>query len=123
CGYQGWFACEGDGAERGWVHWTKRRGPLAPGNAKVDLWPDVSELPAEERFATEFHRADGSVAEVFSSFRKTTVLRHFAWMRDYGIDGAFVQRFIADLRDPRGLRHNNTMLSNCREGANRFGRT
>src|SRR6185436_8627944 len=42
CGYQGWFNAEGDGAERGWVHWTKRRGPLAPGNAKIDLWPDVS---------------------------------------------------------------------------------
>ena len=25
CGYQAWFACEGDGAERGWVHWTKGR--------------------------------------------------------------------------------------------------
>ena len=39
CGYQGWFNAEGDGAERGWVHWTKRRGPLGPGNAKIDLWP------------------------------------------------------------------------------------
>src|SRR5436189_4262596 len=80
CGYQGWFACEGDGAERGWVHWTRRRGPLAPGNAKVDLWPDVSELAPDERFATDFRRADGSVAEVFSSFKKATVFRHFAWM-------------------------------------------
>ena len=53
CGYQGWFNAEGDGAERGWVHWTKRRGPLGPGNARIDLWPDVSELGAEEQFATE----------------------------------------------------------------------
>ena len=29
CGYQGWFACEGDGSEVGNQHWTKRRGPLA----------------------------------------------------------------------------------------------
>src|SRR5688572_19805752 len=63
CGYQGWFNAEGDGAERGWVHWTKRRGPLAPGNAKIDLWPDVSELGAEERFATGFTNADGRAAE------------------------------------------------------------
>lgn len=122
CGYQGWFNAEGDGAERGWVHWTKRRGPLAPGNAKVDLWPDVSELAPQDRFATGFKHADGRVAEVFSSFKQATVLRHFQWMRDYGIDGAFVQRFITDLRDPRALRHNNTVLANCREGANRFGR-
>ena len=121
CGYQGWFNAAGDGAERGWVHWTKGRGPLEPGKAKVDLWPDVSELAADERYATGFHHADGTVAEVFSSFKKTTVLRHFAWMHDYGIDGAFVQRFITDLRDPRALQHNNTVLAHCREGANRAG--
>jgi hypothetical protein len=122
CGYQGWFNAEGDGAERGWVHWTKRRGPLAPGNAKIDMWPDMSELGADERFATGFTNANGRLAEVFSSFKQPTVLRHFQWMRDYGIDGAFVQRFIVDLRNPRGLRHNNTVLAHCREGANRFGR-
>jgi hypothetical protein len=122
CGYQGWFNAEGDGAERGWVHWTKGRGPLAPGNAKVDLWPDVSELTPPERFATGFRHPDGRVAEVFSPYKKPTVLRHFEWMRDYGIDGAFVQRFINDLGDLRALRHNNTVLAHCREGANRTGR-
>jgi hypothetical protein len=122
CGYQGWFNCEGDGAERGWVHWTKGRGPLAPGNAKIDLWPDVSDLGADERFATGFTHADGRVAEVFSSFKEATVLRHFEWMRDYGIDGAFVQRFAVGLRDPKTLRHNNTVLAHCRAGAEKNGR-
>jgi hypothetical protein len=122
CGYQGWFNAEGDGAERGWVHWTKRRGPLGPGSAKIDLWPDVSELGADERFATGFTNANGRALEVFSSFKEVTVLRHFQWMRDYGIDGVFVQRFINDLGDPRALRHNNTVLGHCRQGANRFGR-
>jgi hypothetical protein len=122
CGYQGWFNAEGDGAERGWVHWTKGRGPLGPSNAKIDLWPDVSELGADERFATGFTNADGRAFEAFSSFKRPTVLRHFKWMRDYGIDGAFVQRFINDLGDARALRHNNTVLAHCREGANRFGR-
>lgn len=122
CGYQGWFNAEGDGAERGWVHWTKRRGPLRPGTAKVDLWPDVSELGPDERFATGFTNANGRPFEVFSSFKRATVLRHFQWMRDYGIDGAFVQRFITDLGDPRALRHNNMVLAHCREGANRHGR-
>ena len=123
CGYQGWFNVEGDGADRGFRHWTKKAGPLAPGNASIDLWPDVSELSNDERFATRFQHADGRAAEIFSSFKSATVLRHFRWMQDYGIDGAFVQRFITDLRDPRALKHNNTVLANCREGANRFGRT
>jgi hypothetical protein len=95
---------------------------LAPGNAKIDLWPDVRELGADERFRTGFQHADGRVAEVFSSFKKPTVLRHFEWMREYGIDGVFVQRFAAQLRDLRALRHDNTVLAHCREGANRAGR-
>ena len=122
CGYQGWFNCEGDGADRGWNHWTKGRGTLAPGNAKIDLWPDVSELGADERFATGFRHADGKPAEVFSSFKRTTVLRHFEWMRDYGIDGAFVQRFVAGVRDPKSRRQNDTVLGHCREGAEKSGR-
>lgn len=122
CGYQGWFNCEGDGAERGWVHWTKRGGGLKPGNAKIDLWPDMSELGADERFATGFTNAQGKPLEVFSSFKQATVLRHFEWMRDYGIDGAFVQRFVVDLQSPKGLRHNNAVLNHCREGAKKAGR-
>jgi hypothetical protein len=122
CGYQGWFNTPTDGAERGWVHWTKRRGNMSAGNAKVDLWPDISDLTPEERFPTDFKLTNGQPAEVFSSFKRPTVLRHFEWMRDYGIDGAFVQRFIVDLGSPRGLLHNNTVLANCREGANRNGR-
>ncbi len=122
CGYQGWFAVEGDGADRGWFHWTKGRGPLGPGNAKIDLLPDVRELTPEERFPTDFHLADGSVVDAFSSFKKPTVVRHFAWMKEYGIDGGFVQRFVGGMRDPRSFRQNNVVLANCREGANRAGR-
>ena len=122
CGYQGWFNAQGDGAGRGFHHWTKQSGPLAPGNAKIDLWPDVSELTAKERFPTGFRLADGRTAEVFSSYEQATVLRHFQWLRDSGIDGVFVQRFIAPLRDAKTLRHNNVVLDHSREGANRFGR-
>ena len=123
CGYQGWFNCEGDGADRGWVHWVKGRGIPSPSNIKVDLWPDMSELGADERFDTAFHHADGSIAQVFSCFKRATVLRHFQWMRTYGIDGVFVQRFATGVRSPVFPRHNNTVLASCREGANRNGRT
>ena len=92
-GYQGWFNCEGDGAGLGWTHWARNKTRLfAPGNVTVDLWPDISELTVGERFTTGFKLADGHPAEVFSSFNRETVLRHFRWMREYGIDGAFVQR-------------------------------
>jgi hypothetical protein len=124
CGYQGWFGTPGDGrTEQTWRHWTKSRGPFADGNAKIDLWPDVSELAPSQRFPTGFKLPDGRPAEVFSSFQKPTVLKHFEWMRDYGIDGVFVQRFANGLKSPDALEHCNTVLANCREGANRYGRT
>lgn len=122
CGYQGWFNCEGDGAGLGWVHWGKGGGTPAPANIKVDLWPDVSELGPDERFDTALRGPDGKPAQVFSSHKKETVIRHFQWMREAGIDGVFVQRFAGGLRNPPHLRHKNTVLANCREGANRNGR-
>lgn len=123
CGYQGWFNTPDDGMGLGWTHWSRNRRELfAPGNVTIDLWPDMSELDPDERFATGFKNAYGTPAQVFSSANRKTTLRHFAWMRDYGIDGAFVQRFAAGMRDASRRRHKNTVLTHAREGANRNGR-
>ena len=121
CGYQGWFAAEGDGSGDGWFHYGGRGG-FKPGSCTIDFWPDVRELDDDERFPTPFRHADGRVAQVFSSTHRKTVLRHFEWMRAYGIDGAFVQRFAGQTRRAAGLRRCNVVLGHCREGANRCGR-
>ncbi len=121
-GYQGWFNAEGDGAKRGYNHWTKGGARPAPGNVRVDLWPDLSEFPANERFPTDLRHADGTPAEVFSSYRRPTVLRHFAWMQEHGIDGVFVQRFINSLSRGTSLAANNAVLENIRAGARQHGR-
>jgi hypothetical protein len=121
CGYQGWFACEGDGLGRGWFHYSKR-GKFEPGQCTIDLWPDMSELDEDEKYATPFKHADGSTAYVFSSGNKKTVLRHFQWMRDYAIDGVFVQRFAVQTFNPAGLAVKNKVLAHCREGARQYGR-
>ncbi|MCB1078332.1 MAG: hypothetical protein KDM64_10950 [Verrucomicrobiae bacterium] len=124
CGYQGWFACEGDGLGMGWMHWARNpREPLGPGNVTVDLWPDVSELGPEERYATGFKVGEGKPAEVYSSMNPATIHRHFEWMRDYGIDGAFVQRFANGLHHPPLLIQKNAVLAGAREAANRTGRS
>jgi hypothetical protein len=121
CGYQGWFTAPGDGSGRGWRHYPAR-GRFRPGSCGIDLWPDVSELDEDERYATPFRHEDGRVAQVFSSHNRKTVLRHFLWMQQYGIDGVFLQRFGVETLDPKDLRHGNAVLAHCREGANRSGR-
>ncbi|MGY8719901.1 MAG: glycoside hydrolase family 71/99-like protein, partial [Verrucomicrobiia bacterium] len=72
---------------------------------------------------TGFRNLDGTQAEVFSSYTRDTVVRHFEWMRDYGIDGAFVQRFARGAMEARRRHHKNVVLSNAREGANLAGRS
>lgn len=122
-GYQGWFNGKDDGADLGWTHWARDRAKLfAPGNVTVDLWPDMSETTPAERYATGFKLANGETAYVFSSYNRTTVLRHFQWMKDYGIDGAFVQRFANGLKNESTRHHKDMVLSSCREGANLHGR-
>jgi hypothetical protein len=122
CGYQGWFMARGDGYPPGFVHWGDVDRPQP--SCTVDLWPDVSELGADEKFPTNYRHADGSTAYVFSSTVAKTVDRHFRWMKDYGIDGAFVQRFTAYVEDQHGWNYQRAcaVLHHCRAAANRHGR-
>lgn len=124
-GYQGWFRAEGDGSDMGFHHYEKR-GRFEPGSCTIDLWPDLSEFDEDEKFATKFKLKDGSAAEVFSSLHPKTVNRHFKWMREYGIDGAFVQRFgLVGAKEHRSYNHlksDNLKLMRCRDAANANGR-
>jgi hypothetical protein len=55
-------------------------------------------LRASARYsAPGFSHPDGSQAYRFSSDNPAVVQKHFEWMRDYGIDGAWLQQFIVDL--------------------------
>lgn len=121
-GYQGWFNAEGDGAKRGYNHWTRGNVKPAPGNIRVDMWPDLTGFPAAERFPTDLVHADGTRAEVFSSYLRPTVVRHFSWMKEHGIDGVFLQRFINSLKRGNSLAANNAVLENVRAGARKHGR-
>lgn len=123
CGYQGWFNADGDGADLRWRHW-RARDPSTAGATRpvVDMLPDVSELGPDERFASDLVGPDGRPVELFSSHVRSTVQRHFRWMQDHGIDGAFVQRFGTTLNDPRLLAHGTKVLASCRDGALEHGR-
>ncbi len=119
-GYQGWFTCAGDGSGKDWVHYGKEK--FADGSAAgIEVWPDMSELDDDEKYPTPYKYADGTTASLFSSFNPKTVNRHFAWMKEYGIDVAVMQRFLSDLRAPRDAFIRNKVLDNVRSGANRSG--
>ena len=122
CGYQGWFAVPSDAINRGWYHYAMG-GVLEPGRCKFDLWPDMSDMGDDEKYAAPgFVTASGEQAYLFSSQNRTTVVRHFRWMQDYGIDGVFVQRFASEVRGA-GLTQFNNVLESCRAGARLHGRS
>jgi hypothetical protein len=114
-GYQGWFSCPGDGSDRGWYHYRGTDG-FKPGSCKVDMWPDVSEY--EKVYQTEFVFADGSPAYVMSSYDESTVQTHFRWMREYGIDGVFVQRFVSEIKRPASYNQLNKVWDSAIKAAN-----
>ena len=121
-GYQGWFACPGDGSPvNRWVHWFRNNNSVAE-NATVDLWPDVSELGADELFATSMTLPNGTPAKVYSAYTPKTVLRHFKWMQQYDLDGVFLQRFVSTLHDPRSFALRNQVTANVQAGAEKYGR-
>jgi hypothetical protein len=120
CGYQGWFSCQGDPAGMGWVHYP-HDGTLRPGSINIDFWPDMSEY--ENQYAApNFRYADGSQAYLFSSADYSTVDLHFKWMKEYGIDGVFVQRFVSQTGGGNAKRRVNMVLEHCLKAAKKYDR-
>jgi hypothetical protein len=118
-GYQGWFTAMGDGADRNWHHYEKS-GKFEPGYTNVDFWPDISEYT--KTYKTAFKYADGTDAYVYSPYDEESVDLHFKWMKDYGIDGVFMQRFVSEIKNAKGKNHFNKVLSNALKAAKKYQR-
>jgi hypothetical protein len=122
-GYQGWFACPGDGSPLdAWEHWFRRGAPANADTLRVDMWPDVSELSAGERCETPLSLPDGRAAQVYSAHNPITVDRHFRWMREYELSGVFLQRFTAGLHNAAILGFRDAVARNVRTAAEANGR-
>ncbi len=120
-GYQGWFAAPGDGSRvDSWHHWFRGKG--SERKPTFDMWPDTSEMDADELFPTSITTPGGSPAMLFSSYNEKTVVRHFQWMREAGIDGVLLQRFIGEAQDPRFHEFRNQVTRNVMKGAEKHGR-
>lgn len=124
-GYNGFCHTAGDGSAFGdwWQDWSgdPTRIP-GPETIVVDNWPDMSELDPDELVPTDLRYPDGRVVSVFSSFRRKTVVRHFRWMGQYGLDGVLVQRFPTSPWDPRERAFRDVVQSHIREGCETYGR-
>ncbi len=93
----------------GFGHWG--RG-LEEGSGRfvVDMWPDVSDY-ADLCDVPGLKMPDGSAARLYSGSGRSAALLHCQWMRQYGIDGAFVSRFEGETLSPARLRHHSTACS------------
>jgi hypothetical protein len=118
-GYQGWFRTPGDGSGSGWQHFGRGRD-FDESHCTIDIWPDVSEY--EKTYETVFKHADGSAARVFSSLDASTTDLHFKWMRDYGVDGVFMQRFFGVARSRDKHKSGNIILKNALAASQTYGR-
>ena len=126
CGYQGWFRCPGDGSGLGWVHWSINSQRIEPDTLTFEMWPDMSEYSDAEKYeAPGFTYPNGEQAHLFSSVNKRTVLRHFKWMQQYGIDGVWLQRFLVSLEGGPSSKmypSGQEVLRNVQKAASRTGR-
>jgi hypothetical protein len=126
-GYQGWFRTPGDrGGNKGWAHLFNSSVP-SPAKLGFDTWPDMSELTSGEKYAVPgFTYPDGSQAYLYSAQNPKTVLRHFQWMKTYGIDGVWLSEFCGHF--PGGGQERDstavlTIMENVRRAATATGRT
>jgi hypothetical protein len=95
-GYQIWFVASQTNS--GWVHWSSNSRP-EPGNSSFEVYPYVREYAPEALDQTGFaNLGNGEPSEVFTS--ALVINKHFEWMKEAGIDGVAVQRFIGDAPYP-----------------------
>lgn len=122
-GYQCWFKC--GTADQGWHHWSGGSAP-APGHLTFEVYPDVSEYPDDILYETKFGpMPDGKPSRLFMSRTPSAIDIQLRWMKDYGIDGAAVQRFYSDAMavDQHGvLRDDASHLTLIRDAAEKHGR-
>ncbi len=99
CGYQGWFSASRDVDIKNWRHYSANHRAFEEGSLGIELWPDMTEMDADEKFVTNFKNSKGEPQFVYSSENKKTINRHFKWMKQYNIDGVYLQRFGTEIKN------------------------
>jgi|EP00970_Alexandrium_tamarense_P012376 hypothetical protein len=124
-GYQGWYTYPGDGAPiNKWKHWFADDSPQDPfaANLNVDQYPMMDEYDDVDLAESNVTMPDGSKAKFYSNAKPNVVKKHFEWMADYGISGAFHMRFMVDLDLPKNYNWKTGVLRSVRDAAEASGR-
>jgi hypothetical protein len=119
-GYQGWFDCPSAGSQRSdWSHWA--RGEPAPQTLVIDMYPDLSEFDPADLCPVPSMTIGNKPAYLYSARNPRIVMRHFGWMKQYGLDGVLVQRFIGSTAHAQA--DGDVVLRNIMAAAAETGRT
>ena len=84
------------------------------------MWPDVREY--KKVYKTKFVFDDSTPAYTFSSHDPSTVDTHFRWMKEYGLSGVFMQRFVNEVKGKSGKMHFNKVLASAVSSARKYDR-
>lgn len=119
-GYQGWFDCPSpDSKHPTWSHWA--RGTPSAESLVVDMYPDLREFSPADLCAVPGMTIGNKPAYLFSARNPKVVMLHFRWMREYGLDGVLVQRFIGHVAQFQA--EGDVVLRNIMAAARETGRT
>lgn len=96
-GYQAWFTA--GSLTSGWLHWNSNTsGAPGPNTSHFEVCPDISEYPEAVLKPTNLApMGNGTPFKLFTSSEQSVMDVHMKWMKDYGIDGVAVQRFLNNI--------------------------
>jgi hypothetical protein len=117
-GYQGWFGCPGDdeGNTR-WFHWFD--GAAGVGRVTVEMFPEVSGLPASSLCDSGLRISGGQTLKVYTAMDPALVDLQFGQMAASGVRAVALQRFVSWLADPSLKRRVDRVLENAMAAAQR----
>jgi hypothetical protein len=122
-GYQGWYGHPDDeSAYPDYWHWGDI-SVISTDYRDVEMYPDLREYCSDEKYPTAYTFADNSISPVFSSGNRHSIMRHIKWVRDYNVDGVFVQRFISEVSSEEGFKQfRDDVTTSVMEASQLYGR-
>ncbi|MGD2090999.1 MAG: DUF4214 domain-containing protein [Candidatus Aminicenantes bacterium] len=123
-GYQGWFATPANNIIKRWYHWCKRDEPKPGGFTSFELYPDLSQYQAGDLYQTGY--ADlhgGGQSLLYDSDGDGVVGLHFQWMKEYGLDGIALQRFVGSLNNRKLRNWRNSTATRVRNFSGTTGKS